>query len=85
MRTKQDVVNEMLAAWRDPDPLGRHAVDARYQEPPPVKKSRRPRVTPEEADEMRRMLAAGHTRKYIAEEFGVPRRTVYRHTVGLER
>ena len=82
MRTMQDVVDEMMAAARDPDPLARHSVNPEhdgYVRREVGSTARRKRLHPQTIAAMLRMRQAGLSLKRVAAAYGVSRSTVLYH------
>ena len=82
MRTMQDVVDEMVAAARDPDPLARHAVNPEYDgyvRRAVGSKARRKRLHPQTIAAMMRMRQSGCSLKQVAAVYCVSRSTVLYH------
>lgn len=82
MRTMQDVVDEMMAAARDPDPLARHAVDPEfdgYVRREVGSAARRKRLHPQTISAMMRMRQSGCSLKQVAAVYGVSPSAVLYH------
>ena len=83
-RTMQDVVDDMMAAARDPDPLARHAVNPGYDgyvRRAVGSKARRKRLHPQTIAAMLRMRRDGLSLKRVADAFGVTPSAVRYHEV----